>query len=80
MVSYLAWVLLGVVLPLFWLLRVRDPKSNKSISTGVSETIIVSCPFPLSAVLGPLGTFSLGAMFQVNFANLASGLSVLCSW
>jgi hypothetical protein len=67
------------MLPLFRLLRVRDPKSDKSISTGVSETIIVSCSFSLSAVLGPLGTFSLGAMFQVNFANLAGGLSILYS-
>jgi hypothetical protein len=69
MVSYLAWVLLGVVL-----------SSDKSVSTGVSETMIVSCPFPLSAVLGPLGTFGLGAMFQVNFANPAGGSSVPCSW
>jgi hypothetical protein len=70
----------GVVSPLFWLSRVRDPKSNKFVSTGVSETMIVSCPFSLSAVLGPLGTFSLGAMFQVNFANPAGGSSVPCSW
>jgi hypothetical protein len=70
-------VLLGVVLPLFQLSRVRDPKSNKSISTNISETIIVSRPFPLSAMLRPLGTFSLGAMFQVNFTNLASRLSIL---
>jgi hypothetical protein len=62
-VGYLAWVSLGVVLPLFWLLRVRDPKSNKSISTGVSEIIIVFRPFSLSAVLGPPGIFGLGAMF-----------------
>ena len=68
------------MLPLFWLLRVQDPKSNKSISTNISETIIVSRPFPLSAMLGPLGTFGLGAMFYVNFANLAGGSSVLCSW
>jgi hypothetical protein len=65
--------------PLFWLLRVRDPESDKSISTSVSKTIIVSYSFPLSAVLGPLGTFGLGAMFQVNFANPASGSSVPCS-
>ena len=69
----------GVVLPLFRLLRVRDPESDKSVSTSVSKTMIVSYSFPLSAVLGPPGTFGLGAMFQVNFANLASGLSVLCS-
>jgi hypothetical protein len=56
-------VLLGVVLPLFWLLRVRDPKFNKSVFTSVSKTIIVSCPFPLLAVLGPPGTFGLGAIF-----------------
>jgi hypothetical protein len=80
MVSCLAWVLLGVILSLFWLLRVRDPKSNKSISTNVSETIIVSRPFPLSAVLRPPGIFGLGAMFQVNFANPAGGSSILCSW
>jgi hypothetical protein len=72
-------VLLRVILPLFWLSRVRDPKSNKSISISVSETIIVSYSFPLSAVLRPLGTFSLGAMFQVNFANPAGRLSVPCS-
>jgi hypothetical protein len=52
MVGYLAWVLLGVVLPF-----------NKSISISVSETIIVFRPFSLLAMLGPLGTFSLGAMF-----------------
>jgi hypothetical protein len=69
----------GVVLPLFRLSRVRDPESDKSVSTGVSETIIVSRPFPLSAVLRPPGTFGLGAMFQVNFANPASGLSIPCS-
>jgi hypothetical protein len=69
----------GVVLPLFRLLRVRDPKSNKSISISVSETIIVSYPFPLSAVLRPPGTFGLGAIFQVNFTNLVSGLSIPCS-
>jgi hypothetical protein len=62
-VSCLAWVLSGVILPLFQLSRIRDPKSDKSVSTGISETIIVSYPFPLSAVLGPPGTFSLGAMF-----------------
>jgi hypothetical protein len=56
-------VLLGVVLPLFWLLKVRDPKSNKSISINVSKTIIVFYSFSLSAVLGPLGTLGLGAMF-----------------
>jgi hypothetical protein len=69
MVGCSAWVLLGVVSP-----------SDKSVSTNVSETMIVSCPFPLSAVLGPPGTFGLGAMFQVNFANPAGGSSVPCSW
>jgi hypothetical protein len=68
-VGYLAWVSSGVMLP-----------SNKSVSTSVSETIIVSRPFSLSAVLRPPGTFGLGAMFQVNFTNLAGGLSVPCSW
>jgi hypothetical protein len=63
MIGYLAYILLGVILPLFWLLRVRDPEFNKSISTSVSEIIIVFYPFPLLAMLGPLGIFGLGAMF-----------------
>jgi hypothetical protein len=78
-VGYSPWVLLGVVLPLFRLLRVRDPKFNKSISTSVSKTIIVSCSFSLSAMLRPLGAFGLSTMFQVNFVNLVNRLSVLYS-
>jgi hypothetical protein len=69
MVGCSAWVSLGVVSP-----------SDKSVFTGVSEIMIVFRPFSLSAVLGPPGTFGLGAIFQVNFANPAGRSSIPCSW